>query len=67
MIMQFVINDGVLEKYTGAESDVIIPEGVTTIGKDAFSHNSAIRSVTIPEGVKVIGNSAFGGCGGTPQ
>ena len=62
--MQFVINDGVLEKYTGTESDVIIPEGVTTIGKNAFKNNSALRSVTIPEGVKVIEDSAFWACGG---
>lgn len=32
----FVIEHGVLTKYTGSEGDVVIPEGVTTIGDGAF-------------------------------
>ena len=30
--MDFVINNGVLEKYTGKGKDVVIPDGVTGIG-----------------------------------
>ncbi len=32
----FVIQDGELKKYAGPESDVVIPDGVTSIGKKAF-------------------------------
>ena len=30
---EFIINDGVLEQYTGAGGDVVIPDGVTEIGE----------------------------------
>ncbi len=58
----FIINDGVLEKYTGREKFVFIPEGIREIGKDAFLWNSDIVEVEIPEGVTKIGDSAFDGC-----
>ena len=32
----FIIEDGVLVRYVGEESDVVIPEGVTAIGDGAF-------------------------------
>ena len=32
----FIIEDGVLKEYVGEESDVVIPEGVTAIGDEAF-------------------------------
>ena len=35
---------------------------VTSIGKDAFHHGSAITSVAIPSTVTSIGESAFGAC-----
>ncbi len=34
--MDFVIENGVLKKYTGTSADVIIPDGVTEIGDSAF-------------------------------
>ena len=43
-------------------SEVVIPEGVTSIGGGAFYGCSALSSVHIPEGVTSIGNYAFGGC-----
>ena len=44
------------------KGDVIIPEGVTSIGNSAFEGCSSINSVTIPDGVTSIGNSAFKKC-----
>ena len=41
--------------------DLVIPEGVTSIGF-AFRGCSSLSSITIPEGVKEIGESAFNGC-----
>ncbi|MBR4770005.1 MAG: leucine-rich repeat protein, partial [Clostridia bacterium] len=57
----FVINDGVLEKYNGTETDVVIPDGVTTIGESAFE-NTALKSVSIPKSVRVIGEETFMNC-----
>ena len=41
---------------------VVIPDGVTTIGSNAFSYCRSLTSVSIPEGVTVIGTDAFKNC-----
>ena len=61
-INDFVIENGVLKKYQGQGGDVVIPEGVTGIGVEAFKDCSSLASVVIPEGVTSIGNWAFNGC-----
>lgn len=45
-------------------TEVVIENGVTSIGKDAFRECTGLASVTIPNGVTRIGNSAFDGCTG---
>jgi len=45
-------------------TDLVIPEGVTSIGDYAFSGCSGLESVTIPSSVTSIGSSAFYGCSG---
>ena len=45
-----------------ALTELVIPEGVTKIGKLAFYECTSLTSVVIPEGVTEIGNSAFEGC-----
>ncbi len=42
--------------------DLIIPEGVTTIGNNVFSYCENLTSVSIPEGVTTIGNDVFSYC-----
>ena len=42
-------------------TDLVIPEGITSIGNLAFA-GGAFTSVTIPESVTSIGHSAFQGC-----
>ena len=41
---------------------IIIDDGVTTIGNEAFRLCSSLTSVTIPNSVTTIGNSAFSYC-----
>lgn len=58
----FEIENGVLVKYTGAGGDVVIPDGVTSIGDWAFSRYEGLTSVTIPDSVTSIGDWAFCEC-----
>ncbi|MCI8298984.1 MAG: leucine-rich repeat domain-containing protein [Lachnospiraceae bacterium] len=58
----FKIENGVLKKYTGTASEVVVPEGVTSIGEYAFADNINLLSVSIPQSVVSIGESAFAGC-----
>jgi hypothetical protein len=57
-----ISEDHVLVKYAGTDADVVIPEGVTAIGWQAFLGCEGLRSVVIPEGVTDIGGYAFCGC-----
>ena len=58
----FVIKDGVLEKYEGTDAHVVIPDSVTSIGDSAFRGCSSLTSVTIPDSVTNIGDEAFRSC-----
>ena len=55
----------VITGFSGdAVSGLIIPEGVSMIGEDAFMNNAAIKSVVIPKTLKKIEVDAFNGCSG---
>ena len=45
-------------------TDLVIPDGVTSIGSSAFRDCSGLTSITIPSSVTSIGNGAFYGCSG---
>lgn len=68
-MMDFVIENGILEKYTGNDNNVIIPDGVKAIGRELFQgersnwfRNEDLESVVISEGVETIESSAFRNC-----
>jgi len=44
--------------------NIIIPDGVTSVGNAAFKDCSELEKVTLPDSVKSIGESAFSGCVG---
>ena len=58
----FVIENGVLKKYQGPGGDVVVPEGVTSIGESAFEDCIKLTSVTLPKGLTSIGGWAFYRC-----
>ena len=49
-------------QYTNAIEKVMINEGITNVGWDAFSGCSSLKSITIPESVTSIGSDAFYEC-----
>lgn len=59
---EFNVVDSTLVKYVGSDSEVVIPSGITTIGREAFAGNTVITSVSFPESVTAIEHSAFSGC-----
>ena len=69
--------EGVLTKYRGIDTDLVIPEGVREIGKSAFVDLKGVErmimdfedydapplvTLTIPKGVEKIGTYAFAYC-----
>ena len=61
----FVFRDSAkteLFEYIGTDTNVTIPNSVTSIGSSAFSGCTGLTSITIPSSVTSIGNAAFANC-----
>ena len=56
---EFTIKERVLQKYSGSDRDVVIPDTVTVIGEKAFEDCRNLTSVTIPDSVTSIGRGAL--------
>ena len=55
--------DKILVGYTGTETDLTLPSGITQIYKYMFyNRSSSLTNVTIPNSVTSIGSSAFQNC-----
>ena len=59
---EFIIDNNVLVKYRGHKNKVKIPNGVVSIGKEAFIYSHYLESVVIPNSVKSIEEDAFAYC-----
>ncbi len=58
----FTVNGTVLTKYNGSDASVVVPDGITEIGAEAFSGNPMVEAVALPGSVETIGYAAFSGC-----
>ena len=64
-----VDNNAVIDKYTGSNSTVIVPDNidgydVTGIGNYAFAGCTNIKDIKLPETLESIGYMVFGNCTG---
>lgn len=57
-----VIENGVLKRYEGNASEIVVPEGVVSIGEYAFEYKDFVKSITLSESVTEIGSYAFFKC-----
>ena len=68
----FVVTDGVLTSLSdegkaavnGGETELVIPNSVTSIATDAFAYCDRLTSITIPSSVTSIGRNMLIGCTG---
>lgn len=58
----FIMEHGVLKKYTGSDETVVIPDGITEIGFWAFMDCTSLTNITIPDSVKSLDGTIFNGC-----
>jgi hypothetical protein len=58
----FVIEKGVLKKYTGSGGDITIPDGVKSIENYAFGNNFNVTSVVIPKSLVSMEGNVFSYC-----
>ena len=58
----FVIENGLLVRYVGTQTQVIVPDGVRIIGEFAFCGLDHIESVILPDSIVQIGFAAFRDC-----
>jgi hypothetical protein len=59
----FVIENGVWIRYRGSGGDIIVPDGVTEIGRQLFRMGPRINSVILPNSVTKLAEGAFQGAG----
>lgn len=62
MLDDFIIENGVLLRYNGDAHSIVIPAGVTAVGKEVFKGMAWLTDVTLPDGITEIGDNAFKGC-----
>jgi len=67
---EFEINNGVLTGYSGCDSVIEIPDGVTEIRTEnwagiftgGWSRKLKVEKIILPSSLRIIGKNAFSGC-----
>ena len=59
---EYNFSDDPWDEYTDSIKNVIIEDGITTIGKNAFRECYALESIVIPDSVTSIGDYSFEMC-----
>lgn len=62
MTEYYQIENGILERYTGRDEVIEIPEGIHTIGVGALKGCVSLKKVLLPHGLNYISPDAFKGC-----
>ena len=62
MMNEFVIENNTVISYNARQEEVIVPDGVTIIGENAFKGCASIKKITLPDSVERIEKHAFKGC-----
>ena len=57
-----IVNEEVIKCTTNAIDVIIIPDGVTSLGKCVFSYCENLKSITIPSSATFIGDPVFNYC-----
>ena len=57
-----LVGNGILLAYKGEDSNVIIPPGVKSVGRQSFYNNRFLENVELPNSILNIGEDAFNGC-----
>ena len=52
------------KRYVGSETEVTVPDGVDSVGSNAFYDCKGLTKLALPQGLKEIGDHAFVGCAG---
>lgn len=52
--MEFVIEEGILKKCVGEETELTIPDGVTVIQNEVFDDCKNLKSITLPDSIKEV-------------
>ncbi len=63
----FTIDGNTLVAYTGRDTEVIVPDGVTVIGPRSFQMAKHVKKVILPAGVVTIDEYAFYQCTGLEE
>ena len=58
----FVVQGGVLIRCSGYKNSIVVPEGITGLGKHVFAYQNELEEVFLPTTLKTIENDAFGTC-----
>ena len=56
------VSGSTLIRYTGDDREIVIPERISEIARNAFHGNKKITSVIIPNRIEKIGSGAFAHC-----